>query len=77
MSRYDYESQVKGFETVFSEAQERGEKRGKRMAREALKTQLVGGLIGKGLEGITSLINQRADALHFYKLHKELDMSKC
>jgi len=65
MSRYDYESQVKGFETVFSEAQERGEKRGKRMAREALKTQLVGGLIGKGLEGITSLINQRADALHF------------
>lgn len=65
MSRYDYESQVKGFETIFSEAQERGEKRGKRMAREALKTQLVGGLIGKGLEGITSLINERADALHF------------
>ena len=38
MARYDYESQFDFVRQQFDEAQERGEKRGKRMAREALKT---------------------------------------
>ena len=64
MARYDYESQFDFVRQQFDEAQERGEKRGKRMAREALKTQFVGGLIGAGLEGVKSLLDQKADALH-------------
>lgn len=65
MARYDYESDITFAQQQFDKAQERGEKRGKRMAREALKTQFVGGLIGAGLEGVKSLLNQKADALHF------------
>jgi len=65
MARYDYEGQFDFVKKQFDEAQERGEKRGKRMAREALKTQFVGGLIGAGIKGVKSLLDQKADALHF------------
>jgi len=65
MARYDYESDITFAQQQFDKAQERGEKRGKRMAREALKTQFVGGLIGAGIEGVKSLLDQKADALHF------------
>jgi len=65
MARYDYESDITFAQQQFDKAQERGEKRGKRMAREALKTQFVGGLIGAGIKGVKSLLDQKADALHF------------
>ena len=65
MARYDYQGRLDFAQEQLEEAQRKGEKRGKRMAREALKTQFVGGLIGAGLKGVKSLLDQKADALHF------------
>ena len=65
MARYDYEGQFDFVKKQFDDAQERGEKTGKRMAREALKQQFVGGVIGAGIKGVKSLLDQKADALHF------------
>lgn len=65
MARYDYESQLTFAREQFDEAEKRGKKRGKELAREALKKQFVGGLIGAGLQGVKSLLDQKADALHF------------
>ena len=65
MARYDYESQLTFAREQFDEAEKRGKKRGKELAREALKKQFVGGLIGEGLKGVKSLLDQKADALHF------------
>ena len=64
MARYDYDSQIDFAQKQFDDAQKRGEKRGKRMAREALQTQLFGGFINAGIRGINSFINKRADELH-------------
>lgn len=65
MARYDYQGRLDFAQEQLEEAQRKGEKRGKRMAREALKTKFVGGLIGAGLKGVKSLLDQKADALHF------------
>ena len=64
MARYDYESQLTFAREQFDEAEKRGKKRGKELAREALKKQFVGGLIGVGVKGVKSLLDQKADALH-------------
>jgi len=65
MARYNYESQLTFAREQFDEAEKRGKKRGKELAREALKKQFVGGIIGAGLQGVKSLLDQKADALHF------------
>jgi len=64
MSRYDYESDITFAQQQFDEARKRGEKTGKRIAREAIKQQFVGGLIGVGVKGFKSFLDQKADALH-------------
>ena len=64
MARYDYDSQIDFAQKQFDEARERGEKTGKRMARESLKTQLFGGFVNAGIRGINSAINKKADELH-------------
>ena len=48
MARYDYDSQIDFIQKQFDDAQKRGEKRGKRMVREALKTQAIGGFLNLG-----------------------------
>lgn len=64
MSRYDYESDITFAQQQFDEARRRGEKTGKRIAREAIKQQFVGGLIGVGVKSFKSFLDQKADALH-------------
>ena len=64
MARYDYESQIDFVEKQFDEARKRGEQTGKRMARESLKSQILGGFAYQGIRGINNIINQRADELH-------------
>ena len=68
MARYDYDSQIDFIQKQFDDAQKRGEKRGKRMAREALKTQAIGGFLNLGIRGINNVLNRKADELHMQQV---------
>ena len=68
MARYDYDSQIDFIQKQFDDAQKRGEKRGKRMVREALKTQAIGGFLNLGIRGINNVLNRKADELHMQQV---------
>ena len=68
MARYDYDSQIDFIQKQFDDAQKRGEKRGKRMAREALKTETIGGFLNLGIRGINNVLNRKADELHMQQV---------
>ena len=68
MARYDYDSQIDFIQKQFDDAQKRGEKRGKRMAREALKTKAIGGFLNLGIRGINNVLNRKADELHMQQV---------
>tara|TARA_B100001939_G_scaffold221087_1_gene190256 strand:- start:3454 stop:5358 length:1905 start_codon:yes stop_codon:yes gene_type:complete len=64
MARYDYDSQLAFAQKQLDDARKRGEKTGKRMAREALKTNVFAGFVNNIYNNVQDNIQRKADLLH-------------
>jgi len=64
MARYDYDSQLAFAQKQLDDARKRGEKTGKRMARESLKTNLFAGFVNNIYNNVQDNIQRKADLLH-------------
>jgi hypothetical protein len=64
MARYDYDSQLAFAQKQLDDARKRGEKTGKRMARESFKTNLFAGFVNNIYNNVQDNIQRKADLLH-------------